>query len=146
MCIICTVHHLYFLFQVEHFCNDDKQLDHDVNLPTKHNEKCFGRSTWDVISGNDDFEEVEPGSFTQIPETKFTILKSGLGRFVMVLDRSGSMDGPSGVPPVSKRINRLKQTAIHWVRLDVQEGSLVGVTSFGYIHTVHNETVHCAIC
>ncbi len=103
---------------MERFCHDDYAY-----LPTKQNDKCSGQSTWDVISRNGDFNDISPVSFDQIPETKFTILKSGLAQFVMVLDRSSSM---------KEEIPLLRQIARAWIIRDVEIGSFVGVTSFRY--------------
>ena len=61
------------------------------------------------------------------PATQFEILGPLQGQFVMVLDRSGSMHNQE---PGTHRIDRLKQSAGRWLKLDVQDGSYVGITSF----------------
>ncbi len=60
------------------------------------------------------------------PNTNFTILRPTYGDFVMVLDRSTSMQDYD-------RMDRLKQSAVRWIQLDIQEGSWLGITSFRYM-------------
>ena len=115
-----------FLESVDHFCkNTEVEYHHDIYKPTKHNSMCDYKSTWDVIMENDDFINVQPMNITNnAPETKFTILyPDDGGRFVLVLDRSGSMKEES-------RMERLKQSSTRWIEYDVTEGTQIGLTSF----------------
>ena len=115
-----------FLESVDHFCkNTEQTFHHDIYKPTKHNSMCDYKSTWDVIMENDDFINVEPMNITNnAPETQFTILyPDDGGRFVLVLDRSGSMESES-------RMDRLKQSSTRWIEYDVTEGTQIGLTSF----------------
>ena len=115
-----------FLESVDHFCkNTEVEYHHDIYKPTKHNSMCDYKSTWDVIMENDDFINVQPMNITDnAPETQFTILyPDDGGRFVLVLDRSGSMDEES-------RMDRLKQSSTRWIEYDVTEGTQIGLTSF----------------
>ena len=86
---------------------------------------CDYKSTWDVIMENDDFINVQPMNITDnAPETQFTILyPDDGGRFVLVLDRSGSMESES-------RMDRLQQSSTRWIEYDVTEGTQIGLTSF----------------
>ena len=115
-----------FLESVDHFCkNTEQTFHHDIYKPTKHNSMCDYRSTWDVIIENEDFNGVKPMNTSLVPPaTKFTIMyPDDGGRFVLVLDRSGSMDDNS-------RMDRLKQSSIRWIEYDVTEGTQIGLTSF----------------
>ena len=115
-----------FLESVDHFCkNTEVEYHHDIYKPTKHNSMCDYKSTWDVIMENDDFIDVEPMNITNNPpETQFTILyPDDGGRFVLVLDRSGSMDDES-------RMDRLKQSSTRWIEYDVTNGTQIGLASF----------------
>ena len=61
---------------------------------------------------------------TPPPKTKFTILHPDEGgKFVLTLDRSGSMHD-------FDRMVRLQQSAIRWLRYDVKNGTQIGITSF----------------
>ena len=115
-----------FLESVDHFCkNTEVEYHHDIYKPTKHNSMCDYKSTWDVIMENDDFINVQPMNITNnAPETQFTILyPDDGGRFVLVLDRSGSMKDES-------RMERLKQSSTRWIEYDVPVGTKIGLTSF----------------
>ncbi len=57
------------------------------------------------------------------PPTNFTLLRPVMGDFVLVLDTSGSMDEYD-------RIDRLKQSAVKWIQLDLQQGSYLGIVEF----------------
>ena len=121
-----------FLNSVDHFCNDTETVfHHDKYKPTKHNAKCNYQSTWQVIMQNIDFNGVQPIN-TEIPppETKFTILyPESEGRFVLVLDRSGSMDE-------KQRMTRLKQSSIRWINYEVEDGTKIGIVSFSDSATI----------
>ena len=101
---------------------------HDKYIPTRHNVLCSLQSTWDVISYNEDFIGVTESTDDTAPPTTFEVLRPELGYFVMVLDRSGSMAIQE--EPITDRIDRLKQSVARWLKLDVQDGSTVGITSF----------------
>ena len=117
--------------QVDHFCEagDQTDLTHDETLPTKHNALCGRRSTWEVISTNDDFPEAFiPGTSDQVPDTEFQVLRpTAATRFVLALDKSGSMTEGQTYP---SRLDRLKMAAARWIRKGVRDGSQVGVTAF----------------
>ena len=101
-----------FLESTDHFCrNTETIFHHDIYKPTKHNTMCDYTSVWDIIMENSDFKDVKPMNTSQNPSnTIFKILKpESSGRFVLVLDRSGSMKEKS-------RLDRLKQSADRWLR------------------------------
>ena len=86
---------------------------------------CDYRSTWDVIIENEDLNGVKPMNISVAPpETEFTIMyPDDGGRFVLVLNRSGSMKDES-------RMERLKQSSTRWIEYDVPVGTKIGLTSF----------------
>ena len=113
-----------FLSSVDHFGNPNS-YDHDISKPTKHNSMCNYRPDWYLIKHNVDFINVEAMDTTNPPpETAFQVLyPDEAGRFVLVLDRSGSMDQ-------YYRMDRLKQSSIRWIQYDVADGTQIGITSF----------------
>ena len=113
-----------FLSSVDHFENTNS-YHHDISKPTKHNAMCDYRPDWDVIIDNIDFVNVEPMETTNPPpETTFQVLyPDEAGIFVLVLDRSGSMDQ-------YYRMDRLKQSSIRWIQYNVADGTQIGITSF----------------
>ena len=117
-----------FLESVDHFCqNTEVDYHHDIYKPNKQNTMCDYTSVWDIIIGNSDFTNVKPmnNSYEVPPETKYEILKPAEGgRFVLVLDRSGSMEKKAD------RLDRLKQSSIRWITYDVKNGTEIGITSF----------------
>ena len=126
------MHIISGVLQVGHFCESGESAEwlHDSTLPTKHNSMCGRQSTWDVIRKNEDFNsgsEYVPGAYDDAPETEFEILRPGSGRFVFVLDNSGSMVDDQDFPT---RLDRLKMASERWLRKDVREGSQVGITTF----------------
>ena len=116
-----------FLESVDHFCkNTEQTFHHDIYKPTKHNSMCDYKSTWDVIMENDDFINVDPMTEPP-PETEFKIMyPDDGGRFVLVLDRSTSMNDD----PNESRMDRLKQSSTRWIEYDVPIGTQIGLTSF----------------
>lgn len=115
-----------FLDSVNHFCKDTETADHhEKYIPTKHNDMCNYRPTWDVIMENEDFQGVQPLNVSSPPPaTIFNIIQpEESGRFVLVLDRSGSMDDHD-------RLQRLQQSSTRWLEFDVEEGTKVGIVSF----------------
>ena len=119
-----------FLESVDHFCqNTEVQYHHDIYKPNKQNTMCDYTSVWEVILRNADFTNVKPmnNSYEVPPETKFEILKPAEGgRFVLVLDRSGSMNDHRN----PTRMERVKQSATRWIRYDVINSTQIGITSF----------------
>ena len=113
-----------FLSSVDNFENTNS-YHQCISKPTKHNAMCDYRPAWDVIIDNIDFLNVKPMDTTNPPpETTFQVLyPDEAGRFVLVLDRSGSMAD-------NERMDRLKQSSIRWIQNDVADGTQIGITSF----------------
>ena len=125
-----------FLESVDHFCkNTEVEYHHDIYKPTKHNSMCDYRPTWDVIIENEDFIDVNPMTVPP-PETEFKIMyPDDGGRFVLVLDRSGSMDDNAD----ETRMDRLKQSSTRWIQYDVAIGTQIGLTSFSTTATIDKD-------
>ena len=111
-----------FLSSVDHFENTNS---YDISKPTKHNAMCDYRPDWDIIIDNADFVNVEAMDTTNPPpETTFQVLyPDEVGKIVLVLDRSGSMQD-------NERLDHLKQSSIGWIQYDVADGTQIGITSF----------------
>ena len=86
---------------------------------------CDRKSTWTIISENEDFKNVKPLDADTPPETIFKVLRPGDERFVFVLDVSGSMDDQTPT-----RIGRLQQSSERWLKYEVRDGSQVGAAIF----------------
>ena len=114
-----------FLKSVDHFCNDtETTFSHDSYKPNKHNFMCNRRSTWDVISHSKDLNGVQPMKNETAPETIFNILQPNeVGRYTLVLDRSGSMQD-------ADRLERLQRSSIRWINFDLKTNSKLGIVSF----------------
>ena len=116
-----------FLTSVNHFCNDtETTYNHDSYKPNRHNFMCNRRSTWDVISHSKDLIGVKPMPNETAPKTIFNILQpNAVGRYTLVLDRSGSMAQNN-----NHRLERLQQSSIRWINYDLKTNSKLGITSF----------------
>lgn len=50
-----------FLFQLSHFCDNtatDDALRHNDLAPNNQNDRCGGKSSWEVMRENDDFKGI----------------------------------------------------------------------------------------
>ena len=85
---------------------------------------CNRRSTWDVVENGKDFNGIRPMTDDNSPTTTFRIVQpQSSARYVLVLDRSGSMSS-------NDRMGKLKQSAEKWIKYDLKLGSKLGITSF----------------
>ena len=85
---------------------------------------CNRRSTWDVVKNGKDFKGIRPMTDEKSPKTTFRIVQpQSSARYVLVLDRSGSMKD-------NNRMTRLKQSAEKWIKYDLKLNSKLGITSF----------------
>ena len=97
---------------------------------------CNLQSTFDVVMQSPDMKQ-GAGDWDIPPETELKILKQDIGKFVLVLDKSGSMDG--------SRFEQLKQSTMRWIKHDIDTGSLLGIVSFRYHYNLTNgEKCSCA--
>ena len=118
----------------DQFCDDTEEMFHRVDIPTKHNEICQGRSTFSVIQDHPDFKDFLPGHQIESTTPTFTILGTkSSSSFVMVLDVSGSMDdncGPGTAADCEFRITRMVQASKRWVEYDIKDGVPLGLVTF----------------
>lgn len=77
----------YWQFQVVEFCTEK---NHNKEAPNLQNQRCNLRSTWEVISGSEDFKKTTPMT-TPPPKPTFSLLQIGQRIVCLVLDKSGSM-------------------------------------------------------
>ena len=88
---------------------------------------CYGQSAWEVIRKSEDFKGLSPMNDLVPPPTHFRILQPGTNtRYVLILDKSVSMEDPKECP----KIDRLKEASKKFVMYDVMDGDQVGVVSF----------------
>ncbi|XP_077547803.1 calcium-activated chloride channel regulator 1-like [Haemaphysalis longicornis] len=114
-----------YVANVSKFCEKDGHRRHNRFAPNMQNEICNQRSTWEVISENNDFEGLpKPDVAKQIQVTfEEKQQKDDLGqRVVLVLDLSGSMDG----------YNRLKflQLAVTRYISDIEDSYRLAIVTF----------------
>ncbi|XP_064455135.1 calcium-activated chloride channel regulator 1-like [Ornithodoros turicata] len=98
---------------------------HNPIAPNKHNEKCQGKSTWEVISSNKDFVGLQARDISKPTRVTFREIQHGpqcSGRYVFVLDVSGSMQG--------ERIKALKDAATFLLRYTFPPGFDVAIVTF----------------
>ena len=120
-----------FLKMLDNFCNSsttESHYHHDIYKPNKHNFMCNQKSTWQVIMESPDFIDVIPKNSEFEFNTTFKILRPDDARFTLVLDRSGSMEDHD-----RKRLQRLKQSSIRWIKYELKLNSQLGITSFRYV-------------
>ncbi|XP_077983917.1 calcium-activated chloride channel regulator 1-like [Glandiceps talaboti] len=121
--------YMQFLPSVTSFCHNndsDPSGFHNREAPNKHNRLCAGKSIWEVMSKSKDFINMKN---PPVPEdTKvdtrpvFRFIQRRERRVVLVLDRSGSMEG--------RRLMKLRQAASVYIQNTVESGSYLGIVEF----------------
>ncbi|XP_049275802.1 calcium-activated chloride channel regulator 1 [Rhipicephalus sanguineus] len=105
-----------------------------VTAPNKQNAICKKRSTWEVISENEDFKGLSRPDMSKHIEVSFeeTQQREDLPqRVVLVLDVSGSMDDMN-------RLTFLKEAATRYIQ-DIADGSKrLAIVTFSTTGTVHH--------
>merc|ERR1712226_897879 len=130
---------LPFLDSVTDFCDETEDNLHHAEIPTKHNLYCDGRSTWDVISTNDDFLDGANPPNPDIADTKpvFKTVQSQNPQYVVVMDISSSMDtGPDPAQQqdlIGVRSENLKNAVKRWVTYEVADGTDVALVVFSNV-------------
>ncbi|XP_049731514.1 calcium-activated chloride channel regulator 1-like [Elephas maximus indicus] len=114
---------------VVEFCT---RKTHNTEAPNLQNKMCNHRSTWDIIMGSDDFQNVSPmkGMDPPAPPT-FSLLRSKQRVVCLVLDKSGSM-------AAEDRLIRMKQAAELYLIQIIEKGSLVGMVTFENVAQIKN--------
>nr|XP_002731900.1 PREDICTED: epithelial chloride channel protein-like [Saccoglossus kowalevskii] len=121
--------YMQFLPTITGFCHNnisDLAGYHNREAPNKQNKQCMGKSVWEIILNSEDFEygtnlPVDP-TVTIDTTPRFRIVQSRERRLVLVLDRSGSMEGV--------RLTKLRQAASAFIRNTICEGSYLGIVEF----------------
>ncbi|XP_070559828.1 calcium-activated chloride channel regulator 1-like isoform X2 [Ptychodera flava] len=121
--------YMQFLPSITEFCHSnssDPAALHNREAPNRQNQLCAGRSTWDVMSKSDDFID---GRNPPVPEDAvvdtmpvYRFVRSRERRVVLVLDRSGSMEG--------RRLTKLRQAASTFIRKTIDQGNYLGIVEF----------------
>ncbi|XP_075555739.1 calcium-activated chloride channel regulator 3A-1-like [Dermacentor variabilis] len=121
----------HFVEGVNKFC-DDSRRKHDPFAPNKHNVLCERRSTWEVISANEDFTNLPHGDSEKDVHVTFREVQKQndtIGMIVFALDVSTSMRDHG-------RIGHLKAAATHFVEVLIPDDLKVAVVSFNTVaHT-----------
>ncbi|XP_051021756.1 calcium-activated chloride channel regulator 4 [Acomys russatus] len=115
---------------VTEFC---KEENHNQEAPTLHNQKCDYRSTWEVISSSEDFNNNVPMETAPSAPT-FSLLKISERVACLVLDVSGSMNS-------ADRLNRMKQAAEYFLRQIIENRSWVGMVHFTHEATIKSQLI-----
>ncbi|XP_077495680.1 calcium-activated chloride channel regulator 1-like [Amblyomma americanum] len=120
---------------ISQFCDSTKGTRlHNQFAPNKQNRNCQGKSTWDVISENEDFKKVPRPDMSKRIKVSFeeTQQKEVLPqRIVLVLDVSGSMQD-------YKRLKFLKEAATRYIG-DIPDGTRrLAIVTFSSKATVHH--------
>ncbi|KAL1771984.1 calcium-activated chloride channel regulator 4 [Sigmodon hispidus] len=115
---------------VTEFC---KEGNHNQEAPTLHNLKCEHRSTWDIISSSEDFNNSSPMEASPSPPT-FSLLRISERIACLVLDVSGSMT-------VSNRLSRMNQAAKYFLMQIVENKSQVGMVYFNSKAEIKSELI-----
>ena len=123
-----------YLENNDQFCDDGEQLFHRRDIPTKHNDMCDEKSVFEVVKMHGDFAGYVDNNGVEDRSVTFEVVRARkASNFVMVLDISGSMDDNcknKPRPPCEYRIERMKQSAIRWVKYDLKQDVSLGLLKF----------------
>ncbi|XP_071846825.1 calcium-activated chloride channel regulator 1-like [Apostichopus japonicus] len=124
-----SVMHSYLNFnQIVNFCdnntNDHGHL-HNSEAPTKQNERCDGRSCWEVMREHPDFNGYTNNPPREVHDVTptFFVVRSKIMRIVLVLDTSGSMS-------TSARYLKLVDAARTYILTMAAQGTFIGIVDF----------------
>ncbi|XP_031230519.1 calcium-activated chloride channel regulator 4A-like [Mastomys coucha] len=115
---------------VTQFC---KKENHNQEAPTLHNKMCNYRSTWEVISNSEDFNNSTPMEMPPSPPF-FSLLRIRERIVCLVLDVSGSMAS-------SDRLSRMNQAAKYFLKQIIENRSFVGMVHFHSQATIKSELI-----
>ncbi|KAH6933999.1 hypothetical protein HPB50_019392 [Hyalomma asiaticum] len=124
-----------YVANVSQFCDSDGgRRQHNRFAPNKQNAICRGKSTWEVISQNDDFKSLPRPDMSKRIEVAFkeTQQREDMSqRVVLVLDVSNSMKR-------NERMKFLKEATTRYVQ-DIEDGSKrLAIITFSTNATVHH--------
>ncbi|XP_071792115.1 calcium-activated chloride channel regulator 3A-1-like [Asterias amurensis] len=138
-----------FLPQISTFCEKSgigsyEGNKHNRDAPNLQNNRCQGKSIWEVMMEHEDFRisgkgdnSVNGGGETSGTEAggynppTFTIVKRTSSRIVLVLDRSGSMK--------DQRLIQLRQAAEILITQILRDGEQLGIVTFDNRAVVNSE-------
>ncbi|XP_037356644.1 calcium-activated chloride channel regulator 4-like [Talpa occidentalis] len=104
---------------INEFCT---KKNHNREAPTLQNKMCNARSTWEVISASEDFQNTMP-MVEPPPPPVFSLLRVSERIVCLVLDKSENMKSHN-------RLNRLNQAAKQFILQIAENGSWVGIVDF----------------
>ncbi|XP_078264216.1 calcium-activated chloride channel regulator 1-like [Rhinoraja longicauda] len=114
-----SIMYLQGLPNVDKFCDNNT---HNPEAPNMQNKMCNYRSTWDVISKSEDFQNISSPHNGSV-KPNFTLLQAKDRVLCLVLDVSGSMSSRN-------RIDRLRQAAEIFLQQIAETGSQAGIVTF----------------
>ncbi|XP_023243254.1 calcium-activated chloride channel regulator 1-like [Centruroides sculpturatus] len=125
--VTASIMYMPFIPTMDGFCDKTDERFHNVRAPTRQNALCQYRSTWNIVASHPDFQKKNRTTrqAEELTEILFRIVKHGNlegGRFVLVLDVSGSMNG--------QPIQLLHQAATRFVEDRIPDGSYLGIIQF----------------
>ncbi|XP_040607593.1 LOW QUALITY PROTEIN: calcium-activated chloride channel regulator 4 [Mesocricetus auratus] len=125
-----SIMYMQSIDSVTEFC---KEENHNRDAPSPHNLKCNYRSTWDVISSSEDFNNSVPMETPPSPPT-FSLLRINERISCLVLDVSGSMAGYD-------RLNRMNQAAQYFLMQVIENGSKIGMVHFNHQASIKSQLI-----
>ncbi|XP_036687479.1 calcium-activated chloride channel regulator 2 isoform X1 [Balaenoptera musculus] len=118
------------LSSVVEFCNAST---HTQEAPNLQNQMCSLRSTWDVITDSDDFNNSFPMKGTELPPPPtFSLVQAGDKVVCLVLDVSSKM-------AKADRLLQLQQAAEFYLMQIVEIHTFVGIASFNSKGTIRTQ-------
>ncbi|XP_042540652.1 calcium-activated chloride channel regulator 2 [Dipodomys spectabilis] len=109
------------LSSVVEFCNAST---HNQEAPNLQNQMCSLRSSWDVITDSDDFNQSSPMNGIELPPSPtFSVLQAGNKMVCLVLDVSSKM-------AEADRLLQLQQAAEFYLMQVVEIHSFVAIATF----------------
>ncbi|XP_049513445.1 calcium-activated chloride channel regulator 3A-1-like [Dermacentor silvarum] len=124
--VISSIMFMPYIDGVSDFCDKDGDKRHNAHAPNKHNHLCGRKSTWEVISDNEDFKGLASADLSKKVDVTFTEVQKRegtIGRVIFALDLSSSMSR-------NNRIGHLKDAASHSLREIIPDGLEVGLVTF----------------
>lgn len=131
-----SVMYLPYIPSITGFCDHTAERLHNARAPTKHNTLCWNQPTWTVITRHSDFSKRTKRAVYIVTKPIFRLVRTQKGtggRYVLVLDVSGSMGG--------EPIKLLHRAARRFIEDRVPDGDQLGIVAFGSkAEVLHNLT------
>ncbi|CAC5417576.1 CLCA3_4 [Mytilus coruscus] len=114
-----------YIKSISQFCDSnstDERTKHNSEAPNKHNDKCSGQSSWDIIKQHNDYKATSPGSPFANTRPQIILQQTQIiGRFCLLVDVSGSMQN---------FIGDAKDALTTVIKTIIPNESYVGIASF----------------